>query len=696
MVSKAAIDQLPSLPQVLVQILDEIHSHGADYQSIAEIIRHDASVATRLISVANSSYYSRGKNCESIERALLLLGTDAVKTIAITASIKQFFSHFNQQHTQFLQSFWRRSLVSANFAQVLATLTSYSAPDEAYLCGLLSDVGQLILLTNYEQDYLNMLSDVTGDSALTAAEQALFGHQHCQVGADLIDSWNLDGFMADAVRYHHEPDHLVQDAHHLVKIVNLANQLSAPGEINDQALASADHLFGLNETLTRELRSRIDTDVDGLANGLNIDIGSSDDDHQYNARQLLGQRLGELGQLAQLNSSLWQAQNQESLQQAAQRSLFLTLEISGSVLFLLDDTDSQLCSQSHIEAHEKASEPEFQLPLQAGRSLISDAFLDSEEKSSQHSEQPLSVIDRQMLRYCGSDILVCWPLLTTASSAEQETRVGVLVFAINEQQIPALEQRKNLASNLCTEIANAIASSKQRFEAINRDGPSAEEYHLQIREAVHEASNPLSIIRNYLEMLRIKLGDDHTANEGLNLIKEEIDRVGNILLRLKDPQQEATPGTTLDINNVIRSTAHIFEDSICATRKLALKLELDEQLAPIEGNPEHLKQILTNLIKNAVEALQPGGTITVGSESSISLSGRDFAGISIKDDGPGIPNDIKRHLFKPVSSTKGQGHSGLGLSIVKKLVDDMDGSIVCRSKESTGAQFEILLPQQQP
>ena len=98
MVTKKAIDQLPSLPQVLVQILDAIHSDNADYQHIAGIIRHDSAVAARLIAVANSSYFGRAKQCESIERALLFLGTDAVKTIVITASIKQFFNHFNQRH----------------------------------------------------------------------------------------------------------------------------------------------------------------------------------------------------------------------------------------------------------------------------------------------------------------------------------------------------------------------------------------------------------------------------------------------------------------------------------------------------------------------------------------------------------------------------------------------------------------------
>ena len=297
-----------------------------------------------------------------------------------------------------------------------------------------------------------------------------------------------------------------------------------------------------------------------------------------------------------------------------------------------------------------------------------------------------------MLRYCGSEILVCWPLI--ASVAGQSTLpTGVLVFTCDERQLSDLTQRKNLVQSLCHEIANAIATSRQRFNNLNSHDAAAEHFQQQISEAVHEASNPLSIIRNYLEMLRIKLGEDHTANEGLELIKEEIDRVGNILLRLNEPEQTSqSDPKSADINRIIETTTHIFKDSICATKEVQLNIELDPKLNSIPGNPEHLKQILTNLLKNAVEALSVGGTISVSTEASVSFGGQIFSVIHIKDNGPGIPEAIQKQLFSPVSSNKGHGHSGLGLSIVKKLIDEMDGSIVCRSNAEKGTEFQILLP----
>ena len=685
MVIKTAIDELPSLPQVLLKILDAIQSDSADFQHMADIIRQDAAVATRLIAVANSSYFGRPRQCDTIERALLFLGTDAVKTIVITASIKQFFGHFNQRHNDFLKGFWRRSLVSANFAQVLATLTSYPSPDEAYLAGLLIDVGQLILLTSDEQQYLPLLEAATNDRELLDSELAQYQQTHCQLSGELVDSWKIPGFMADALRYHHEPVDLVRDAQHLVKIINLSSLLSAESGIDDQALAAADALFGLNESLTRELANRIGGDVDQLASSLGIEINGDDQEQQQLSRRRLGQRLEELGELAQINTGLLRARTRDALQCAIQRALYLTFGVQQSVLFLLDKQHNMLISQSS----RKGDTADFRVPASTGRSLICEAFSKSQPLSSDQleSDQPLSVVDRQLAGFCGGDILICWPLI----SAEQAS-TGVLVFAVDADHKRRLEQKTGLAHALCREIATAITDNSERIRQLDDQDRSSLQYQQKIREMVHEASNPLSIIRNYLEMLNIKLGDQHEAAEGLNLIKEEIDRVGNILLRLKDPSLPDGEDAEINLNRIIESIATIFRESICATRQVQLALKLDPAMKEIRANAEHLKQILNNLLKNAVEALQPGGEITVSSEASVSFSGKNFTAISIRDNGPGIPEDIKLHLFSPVNSTKGDSHSGLGLSIVKKLVDDMDGSIVCRSNAESGTEFQILLP----
>lgn len=685
MVIKVAVDQMPSLPQVLIEILDAIGSDNADFQSIAKTIRRETAVTAKLISAANSSYFGSTKHCDSIERALLFLGTDAVKTIVITTSIKQFFSNFNQDHTQFLKAFWRRSLINANVAKVLATLTSYSNPDEAYLCGLLMDVGQLILLTSEAESYLSMIANSSSDNELTTEEEKRFGITHCELAGDLVESWDIPGFMADACRYHQEPVDSILDTHHLVKIINLTSLLSAKTDIDDHTLEVANTLFGLNEALTRELRTRIGSDADNMASALGINI-DSDSDHSEASRKL-GEKIGAIAELSQISADLWQANSNEGLQKAIDRALFLTFGITDNILFVYDAEHNILTARASSEQNEQ--KPIFTVPAEPGRSVISDTQLLGKPVNSADLDGSLKIIDRQLLRYLNASNLISWPLKSKQDSA---TTVGVLVLGANPDHAKILQDKAQLISALCIEIAEATRKNLQRIEYVEEKSSESVDYQLHINEAVHEASNPLSIIRNYLELLSIKLGDEDDASNELTIIKEEIDRVGNILLRLKEPERTDGATSPVDINTIITSIAQIFRASICTTKKIDLELKLDETLTDSQGNPEYLKQILTNLLKNAVEALPINGRITISSEASVSFSGRHFVGIYIEDNGPGIDATIKKHLFSPVTSTKGEGHSGLGLSIVKKLIDEMGGSIVCRSNASNGTQFQILLP----
>ena len=680
------LDRLPSLPQVLLRILDAIHGDHADFQQIASIIHHDTAMTARLLGVANSSYYGRSKACQSVERALLLLGTDTVKTIVITAAIKQFFHRFNPQHRPFVKAFWRRSLVSANFAHILANLTGYPTPDEAYLCGLLMDVGQLILLNQHDGAYIEQWSAVSDDRALLASERQHFQQSHPEVGADMIASWQLGGFMADAVRYHHEPSVQILDAHHLVKIVNLASALSATSELGDEAIEQADLLFGLNEALTRELGARISDDVERLAGSLNIDIGGSGSEGADAHTALLGERLGQLSQLGHINAELWRSQTRNALEHTIRRIVFMTLGVDRCLLFSAD-ADAKVISAYLPERRDDTnSGPDFVIPLLPDRSLVSDALLQQlPVRGSAVDADALAVIDKQLLSYCEADHLLCLPL------RKSDLVVGVLVLGLLRGGEDPQITRPVLLAGLCSEIGAAIQHHHQRVRLADAGEQDGDTLQLKIREAVHEASNPLSIIRNYLELLRVKLGEQHQMQGDLDLIKQEIDRVGTILLRLREPESTEASDGEIALNKVVADIARIFETSLCATHQIVLRLELADSLPPLRTNVTHIQQILTNLLKNAVEALPPAGVIKLTTEGDVVVNGRNFAAITVADNGPGITPAILKHLFSPVTSTKGVGHSGLGLSITKKLIDEIGGSIMCKSNKS-GTEFQLLIP----
>jgi HD-like signal output (HDOD) protein/signal transduction histidine kinase len=677
-----AAERLPSLPQILVRILDAVHSERTGLGEIADLLRQDPGLAVRLIQIANSSFYARSTQCHSVERALIVLGTETIRTVVITDAIRQFYSRFEPAQQPFLKAFWRRSLTAANFAHILANLTSYASPEEAYLCGLLIDAGQLILFSRHGQRYLDLKKAAADNQALLAAEQAAFGTTHAEIGADMVQGWQGCAFMADALRYQHEPGRQVQDAHHLVKIINLASQLSAPDAPGDDALQRADLLFGLNEALTRELCQRVTADVKRFADSFGIDIGGAESDDVERARTLLGERLGALGQVSAASAELWHSQSRAAMERAVQRTVHMTLQSEPCFLFLLDPLRSLLEARLPGRADDNGG-ADFALPLLARRSCVSDALLEGEPRyADADGVIPLAVIDRQLLGHCRARRLLCLPLRV------DDEPVGVLVLGIRADADDPLQSRPALLGALCREIAASV-QAKQRSSASVANDASQLQHH--IREVLHEAGNPLSIIRNYLETLTVKLGEEHQAHGDLALIKGEIDRVGTILLRLRDPQL-ASASDQIDVGALTAAVARIFQQSLCVTHQVTLTLQPAATPIRARGNPAHLQQVLTNLLKNAVEALPEGGQIELSLPAPMLANGQKHAVIVIEDNGPGIPETVMQQLFSPVASTKGGDHGGLGLSISRKLIEQMGGTIWCRS-DSRGTQFQILLPQ---
>jgi len=200
------------------------------------------------------------------------------------------------------------------------------------------------------------------------------------------------------------------------------------------------------------------------------------------------------------------------------------------------------------------------------------------------------------------------------------------------------------------------------------------------------------VIRNYLQILGNRLDNDDPAQDDLSTIKEEIDRVGNIILRCAENLDRVdSSNQPVSINELITDIDKIFRSSLYVTHNIKSKIVLAEQINSVYFDKDSIKQIVSNLIKNAVEAMQDKGELTI-STRNVNVNGKPFAEIEIRDSGPGIPEQIVKNIYTPVTSTKGKGHSGLGLSIVRNLIDSMGGYIACKTGK-TGTTFTVQLPE---
>lgn len=699
------ITNLPSLPHILLRLLDMCNRDETSLRAIAAIIDKDAALSSKVIGASNAARFGRRNNLTSIEQKLTLLGLDMVKTIAISSSIYQVFNNLNNSPEFNLRAFWGRSLTSAFLAKLIAQELSYPHPEEAYLTGLLLDIGQLVLWSNFPKQYAVLLADKVDDIQLMKQESDEIGNNHCEVGAWLVNSWNLNSFMADAVLYHHEPQDIIVDTHLLIQIAHVANSLTPSHLDEENRFSDGERLLAIAPDILQGIIVKARELVSEVAQSLDIEIeidtppaateerSLPENDEQDNLHQKNMQLAMEIRDITLIDRNSLGTCKTTSLYtilSSIQRSVQILFGFQNVVFFLPDQQNRVLTGKCLYEQGVMINE--MTIPMNKGNSIVTDAFLTRTPITSfaPGGNSISSILDEQLIRLMQTEGLYCQPMITRQGVA------GIMIFGLSQSQLAQVEKQRKLVSMFAQQSAQGIAAlnaQDEREMRIKNEVLASTRTHA--RQIVHEANNPLSIIKNYIKLLGIRLPKEDPAQEDLKIIKDEIDRVTRILRGFSAAAEiEANPQDELNANDVIQDLCKIFLEALFAQNLVSVQTQFDPALPNIVTNKDKLLQVLTNLMKNAAEAMHDGGTLLISTHGNIMRNSREYIEITLKDDGPGIPAEVMENLFKPVSSSKGPGHSGVGLSIVKTLVDEMDGRISCQSNETSGTLFQILLPLQ--
>jgi len=667
-------NRLPSLPHVLVEIVNACQNDEATLQELADIVSRDVSISSRVISLANSSLFSRSASVHTLEHALIVLGSQKLKTIVITAAIHQFFSSFKHQDSEFLTAFWKNSLTCALLSKSLALLTNYSKPDEAYLCGLLHDIGSLVFATNHHEEYRKLLASKLDAQKRLTEEQDLFEVDHAELGALILEEWRLSSFASDAIRYHHAELSDISGAHHLTKLVYMASQLSTKQKKPASQEDLGSRLFELAPDLVKEMVRKIENEVQEIADSMGVMLDSSSANDDHSAQLQLARLVRDHSLLNSCQPAVVRTHTKSELATHISHSVSLLFGLRTSLLFWHED--NQLKQVGNSDDSET-----MHFRLDEHTSLVAKAGIERQPLSSFDADK-LTIADKQILRLLNTQGMLCIPLY------KEDTLFAVAATCMHSEQDEIHPRFLEVLVKQLTEQCASIGTTNNP----NSQLTDIDALNTKVHEVVHEANNPLGIVSNYLASLSQKLNDKEDVQEELSILREELDRASNILLRLRDvDQKEEDSNDGSDINHEIQSLLTLYKSSLFLTKGISHTFSPDLAMTRHFISKNNLRQILTNLMKNAVEALPEGGQIEVSTNSSIVVDGSTYTEIKIEDNGPGIPETLRSALFSPVFSTKGADHSGLGLSITKKLVMDARGTITCRS-DKTGTQFQILLP----
>ncbi|HYD81971.1 MAG TPA: HDOD domain-containing protein [Paucimonas sp.] len=217
------VHDLPSLPVVVMELLDTIGKDDVDIKTLAEKVSHDQALTAKTLRLANSSFYGMQRKITTISQAISVLGFQSVRTLITAAAVTGSFET-QRQSTFNLPAFWRHSLATAVCAKSLAR-HAHVNQEYAFMAGLLHDIGRLVLVSCFPEQYEAALEYRNQhDCYLFDAEREILAVEHALVGSALAEHWKFPSVMQKAVANHHTPDELETGS--LATIVHVADAIT--------------------------------------------------------------------------------------------------------------------------------------------------------------------------------------------------------------------------------------------------------------------------------------------------------------------------------------------------------------------------------------------------------------------------------------------------------------------------------------
>ncbi len=227
---RSAIDEIShiaTLPEVTLKIIELVENPDSTAQDLNKIISHDPALGARILKVVNSAFYGLPGQIGSINRAIVLLGLNAVKNIAIAASLTKLFRGGKIADSFDARDLWNHCIAAATASRLLADRAKLGKGDEAFLAGLIHDIGIMVEIQARRSDFIETvtLADA-GEVTFREAERTTLGATHEQFGAALCKLWKFPESFQNVAGFHHEPTRLPEGARSLAILVHLADHLS--------------------------------------------------------------------------------------------------------------------------------------------------------------------------------------------------------------------------------------------------------------------------------------------------------------------------------------------------------------------------------------------------------------------------------------------------------------------------------------
>ena len=628
-----------SHPGILAHLLIGLGGSQTLDHHVRQLLFLDPALSLHTLRVIASAHPNGLLAEMDLPNILEQLSTHALKQLALAGAVGQLMA--GAENSGSLDQVWRQAVTTAVLCRDLAESQGYRNPEEAWLAGLMT------FLPTF----------VRHAGSTEAARLACLAQ---------LERIPLRSFLPDVLRYLDEPAERLRDAAPLVRFALAAHRL-LPGLSRDPISPPADGVF-LSQPLPMEKLREMLHKAQKTAEQLTETIQTIPPGEV--ATEVV--RFGRLEVTAGAHGD-----SPEAAIAALASGLAAEEGLYDPIYLALNKRASTLESQPLGET----VPPPISLRMEGSNTAAVRALFTRTCVVVFGDASDTALLDLQLIRQANAEGLAALPV------GEGGSR-GVLLVCGDRDALEKLAVSPRHYTRL-GELAGR-APPPQIIVETAAAGP-VDAIPSRVRRAAHEVSNPLGIIKNYLAILKVKLGDDAPVSDELRIIHEELDRIVRIVRGMVHEDVELSDlREDTDINVLIEDMVKVTAPT-WHTKGVQINTLLAPGLPRLSHDRDKLKQIILNLLLNALEATPQGSSVRLETAAITNQRRERFLEILVADSGPGIPPARADELFEPVATDKGEGHTGLGLSIVKNLAESLNGFITFKSTPS-GTTFQISLP----
>lgn len=196
---------LVSPPDVCIRIFELLEDDRVSASRLGDVIARDPALTARLLRIVNSPFYGFTRRIDTVSRAVAVIGASELHTLVVAAAARTSFARIPNFIVN-IDTFWRHGIGCGVLARELARRCRILHPERLFVAGLMHDLGSLVFYQREPDIMRGLLLDARGDETLLARhERHRFGFDHAELGARLLDRWQLPATMVQAIRFHHEP-----------------------------------------------------------------------------------------------------------------------------------------------------------------------------------------------------------------------------------------------------------------------------------------------------------------------------------------------------------------------------------------------------------------------------------------------------------------------------------------------------------